>query len=280
MISAEQTGGQSWEPKNFDGKFAGMMTVRNALTLSKNLVSIRILQAISPEYAQQHITRFGFSPKNHPAYLTMALGAGSVTPMQMAEGYSVFANTGYRVHSHFVTRIEDRNGKVLAKMEPEVAGENAPRTLDARNAFVMTNMMRDVVRFGTAAKARALGRNDLAGKTGTTNDANDAWFAGFQPRLVAVVWIGFDQPKSLGGNETGGAAALPVWINYMAKALRDQPEYEYPVPEGVVVQTLQAEKGPQAEYFFSEFTHTNPELGLGSSSGSVTPLEVIKDLLF
>lgn len=281
VISPEQTGGQSWEPKNFDGKFAGMMTVRNALTLSKNLVSIRILQAISPQYAQQHITRFGFNPKNHPAYLTMALGAGSVTPMQMAEGYSVFANTGYRVHSHFVTRIEDRAGKVLAKMEPEVAGENAPRTLDARNAFVMTNMMHDVVRFGTAAKARALGRNDLAGKTGTTNDTNDAWFAGFQPRLVAIVWIGFDQPKSLGGSETGGAAALPVWINYMSKALKDQPEYEYPMPEGVMVQTLQTEKGLQPEYFFSEFPQTNPELGLGSSSGgSVAPLEEIKNLLF
>lgn len=280
VINPDQLGGQTWEPKNFDGKFSGMMTVRNALTLSKNLVSIRILQAITPEYAQEHITRFGFSPKNHPAYLTMALGAGSVTPLQLAEGYSVFANTGYRVHSHFITQIEDRTGNVLAKMQPEVAGENAPRTLDARNAFVMTNMMHDVVRFGTAAKARALGRNDLAGKTGTTNDTNDAWFAGFQPRLVAVVWVGFDQPKSLGGRETGGAAALPVWINYMAKALKDQPEYEYPMPEGIVVQTLQTDKGSQDEFFYNEFTQTNPELGLGSSGENAAPLDEIKDLLF
>lgn len=280
VINPDQIGGQTWEPKNYDGKFAGMMTVRNALTLSKNLVSIRILQSISPEYAQQHITRFGFSPKNHPAYLTMALGAGSVTPLQMAEGYAVFANTGYRVHSHFVTHIEDRGGRILAKMEPEVAGENAPRTLDERNAFVMTNMMSDVVRFGTAARARSLGRNDLAGKTGTTNDANDAWFAGFHPRLVSVVWIGFDQPKSLGSNETGGAAALPVWINYMAKALRDVPEYAYPVPEGVMVQTMQTERGPRPEYFYSEFVQTNPELGLGASSESPAPLEEIKNLLF
>lgn len=280
VIDPAQVGGQAWEPKNYDGKFSGMMTVRHALTLSKNLVSIRILQAITPDYAQQHITRFGFSPKNHPAYLTMALGAGSVTPLQMAEAYSVFANTGFRVHSHFITRIEDGRGKLLAKMEPEVAGENASRTLDARNAFVMTNMMHDVVRFGTAAKARVLGRNDLAGKTGTTNDANDAWFAGFQPKLVAIVWMGYDQPKSLGGHETGGAAALPIWINYMSKALKDQPEYAYPVPEGVVAQTMQTEKGQQTEYFFSEFTQTNPELGLGTSGGNVAPLDEIKDLLF
>lgn len=280
VINPDQLGGQTWEPKNYDGKFAGMMTVRNALTLSKNLVSIRILQAISPEYAQQHITRFGFSPKNHPAYLTMALGAGSVTPLQMAEGYAVFANTGYRIHSHYVSMIEDRSGRILAKMEPEIAGENAPRTLDARNAYVMTNMMSDVVRFGTAAKARSLGRNDLAGKTGTTNDANDAWFAGFQPNLVSVVWIGFDQPKSLGNNETGGAAALPVWINYMAKALKDVPEVSYPVPEGIVVQTLQTDKGPRDEYFYQEFTQTNPALGFGNSTDAPAPLDEIKNLLF
>ncbi len=279
-INPDFVGGQVWEPKNYDGKFAGMMTVRNALTQSKNLVSIRILQAISPEYAQQHLTRFGFSPKNHPAYLTMALGAGSVTPLQMAEGFSVFANTGYRVHSHFVSRIEDRNGTILARMEPEVAGESAPRTLDSRNAYNMTDMMRDVVRFGTAARAKALGRSDLAGKTGTTNDSNDAWFAGFQPSLVAVVWIGFDQPKSLGEKETGGAAALPVWINYMAGALREIPEQEYPVPEGVAVQTLQTAKGPRTEFFFNEFTQTNPELGLGGGSQQAAPLEEIKDLLF
>ena len=281
VINPDQVGGQTWEPKNYDGKFAGMMTVRNALTQSKNLVSIRILQAISPEYAQQHITRFGFSAKDHPAYLTMALGAGTVTPLQMAEGYSVFANTGYRVPSFFVSRIEDGRGKLLARMEPEIAGVSAKRTLDARNAFIMTDMMRDVVSRGTATKAKALGRNDLAGKTGTTNDANDAWFTGFQPKLVAVVWIGFDQPKSLGGRETGGAAALPVWVNFMAKALKDQPEYEYPVPEGILVQTLQTEKGPRTEYFLNEFPQTNPELGLGGGSGASTaPIDEIKDLLF
>lgn len=279
-INPDQVGGQKWEPKNYDGKFAGPMSVRNALTLSKNLVSIRILQAISPQYAQEHIARFGFSAKNHPAYLTMALGAGSVTPMQMAEAYSVFANTGFLVHHHLITRIEDSRGRTIAKMEPEVAGKNAARTLDARNAFVMTNMMRDVVRFGTAAKARSLGRGDLAGKTGTTNDSHDAWFAGFQPKLVAVVWVGFDQPKSLGSGETGGGAALPVWINFMSSALKNQPEYSHPMPDGVVAQSQQTERGTSTEYFFKEHLQTNPELGLETGSGSSAPLEEVKELLF
>lgn len=285
VIDPAQIGGQTWEPKNYDGRYGGMMSVRHALTLSKNLVSIRILQAITPEFAQQHIARFGFDPKNHPAYLTMALGAGSVTPLQQAEGYAVFANTGFKVSSYFVDRIEDGKGRVLAKTEPEVAGINAERTLDARNAYVMTSMMQDVTRSGTAAKARVLGRADLAGKTGTTNDAHDAWFAGFQPKLVAVAWMGFDQPKSLGGRETGGSAALPIWISYMSKALKDMPEMVYEMPEGVVTQTIQTEKGPRQEYFFSEFTHTNPELGLGGSdtgnaSAPAAALDDIKDLLF
>jgi len=285
VIDPAQIGGQTWEPKNYDGTYGGMMSVRHALTLSKNLVSIRILQSITPEFAQQHITRFGFDPKNHPAYLTMALGAGSVTPLQQAEGYAVFANTGFRVSSYFVDRIEDGKGRVLAKTAPEIAGINAERTLDARNAYVMTSLMQDVIRSGTAAKARALGRSDLAGKTGTTNDAHDAWFAGFQPKLVAVAWMGFDQPKSLGRRETGGSAALPIWISYMSKALKDMPEMVYEMPEGVVTQTIQTEKGPRQEYFFNEFTHTNPELGLGGADASnasapAAALDDIKDLLF
>ncbi|WP_035058152.1 penicillin-binding protein 1A [Andreprevotia chitinilytica] len=281
-IDPGEVGGQRWEPKNDDGKYLGLITVRNALTLSRNLVSIRILQAIGTDYAQQHITRFGFNPKQHPAYLTMALGAGSVTPLQQAEGYSVFANTGYRVHSYFVDRIEDARGKVLAKTQPEIAGQNAKRTLDARNAFVMTSIMQDVVRFGTASRAnKALGRPDLAGKTGTTSEMHDAWFAGFQPSLVAVAWVGFDQPRTLGGGEYGARLALPIWINFMSKALRNVPVYQYPVPDGVVAQTVEGEKGAFTEYFFSEFTQTNPELGLGSSSGGGgQPLDEIKDQLF
>ncbi|MBE9607894.1 penicillin-binding protein 1A [Chitinilyticum piscinae] len=284
VIDPDAVGGQRWEPKNYDGKFSGPMSVRDALTRSKNLVSIRILQAITPEYAQEHITRFGFSPKRHPAYLTMALGAGSVTPLEMAEGYAVFANTGYRVHSYFVDRITDSKGKVIAQMEPEVAGKNAKRTLDARNAFIMTSMMGDVVRFGTAAKANVLGRHDLAGKTGTTNDSFDAWFAGYQPGLVAIVWVGFDQPRSLGSGETGGASALPIWINFMGKALQNAPEYQYPVPDGVIARQVASTRGERTEYFLTEFPGTNPELGLDSGGSgeeiSNPQMEEIKEQLF
>lgn len=280
VIDPAQVGGQSWEPKNSDGKFEGMMSVRNALTRSRNLVTIRLLQAIGTDYAQAHITRFGFNPKQHPAYLTMALGAGSVTPLQMAEAYAVFANTGYRVPSYFVDRIEDSRGRVLAKTQPEVAGQNAKRTLDARNAFVMNSLLHDVATQGTGAKTNVLGRNDLAGKTGTTNDANDAWFAGYQPGLVAISWVGFDQPRSLGAREYGGVAALPIWINYMSKMLKGVDNVSYPVPEGVTPQTIQTERGSYTEYFFSEYLQTNPELGLGSGAANAQPLDEIKELLF
>lgn len=284
VIDPEAVNGQRWEPKNYDGSFSGMVSVRKALTLSKNLVSIRILQAIGTDYTQQHLTRFGFSPKNHPPYLTMALGAGSVTPLQMAEGYAVFANSGYRVRSYFIDRIEDPSGKVIAQTQPEVAGKNAPRTLDPRNAFIMTSMMSDVIKMGTATKAKALGRNDLAGKTGTTNDAFDAWFAGYNPNLVAVTWIGFDQPRSLGARETGGAAALPVWVKFMSSALNNTPELERTVPDGLISKSVETERGTITEYYLQEFPNTNSELGLGGGSGvdesHAQPLGEIKELLF
>ncbi|QKJ66695.1 penicillin-binding protein 1A [Deefgea piscis] len=276
-----EVGGQRWEPKNYDGRFRGMTSVRKALTLSTNLVSVRILQAIGTDYAQQHLTRFGFDPKQHPAYLTMALGAGSVTPLQLAEGYSVFANTGYRVRSFFIDRIEDARGKVLAQTQPEVAGKNAPRTLDTRNAFIMNSMMGDVIKMGTATKAKVLGRSDLAGKTGTTNDAYDAWFAGYQANLVTITWIGFDQPKSLGARETGGGAALPIWVNFMGKALKDIPESPWVMPDGVTSRTTETERGPITEYFYQEFQSTNPQLGLsGGSETEAAPIDEIKEQLF
>ncbi|WP_410500129.1 penicillin-binding protein 1A [Chitinibacter sp. S2-10] len=285
VIDPAQSNGQVWEPKNYDGTYSGMMPVRKALTLSKNMVSIRILQAIGTDYAQQHLTRFGFSPKDHPPYLTMALGAGSVTALQMAEGYSVFANTGYRVRSYFIDRIEDSKGKIIAQTQPEIAGKNAARTLDPRNAFIMTSMMEDVIKMGTATKAKALGRNDLAGKTGTTNDAYDAWFAGFHPQLVAVTWMGFDQPRSLGARETGGAAALPIWVNFMSSALRNVPEAPKAVPEGIITKTSETERGTIVEYYLQEFPSTNSELGLGGGGGNnvdsdAQALEEIKELLF
>ncbi len=235
IIDPALTGGQLWEPKNFDGKYEGPMRMREALAKSKNLVSIRILQQITPQYAQDYITRFGFDAEKHPPYLTMALGAGSVTPWQMLGGYAVFANGGYRINPYIVTRITDDTGRVLAEAKPVKAGDESNRVIDARNAFLMNSLLNGVTRFGTATRASAtLKRTDLAGKTGTTNDHVDAWFAGFHPNLVGIAWIGFDQPKKLGGQETGGVAALPIWINYMQKGLRNAQEAVPQVPEGII----------------------------------------------
>ena len=260
VIEAAKTGGQLWEPKNYDAKYEGPMRLRTALTKSKNMVSIRLLQAIGPHYAQDYIQRFGFDPKMHPAYLTMALGAGSATPLQMAAAYSVFANGGYRVKPWFIARVEDNRGQALYAAKPETAGVDAERVLDERNAFLMTMLMRDVVRQGTAARANALGRGDLAGKTGTTNDHIDAWFAGFNGRLTAVSWIGFDNPTNLGPNETGGQAALPIWMTYAQRVLKGVPETEYTPPSGIVAVNIDPLTGLREpgglsrtiEYFYQE----------------------------
>jgi len=270
-FTAAQTGSEPWEPKNYDGKFEGPMRLRTALAKSKNLVSVRILQAITPQYAQDYISRFGFDPKLHPPYLTMALGAGNVTPMQMLGAYSSFANGGYKIAPYFIERIEDDKGKVLLANQSAVAGESAERVIDARNAFIMSSLMRDVVRMGTATKAMRLKRNDLAGKTGTTNEFVDAWFAGFQPTLVAIAWMGFDQPKTLGRNETGGSAALPIWIDYMSVALKNVPEEAFTPPPGVIVMSVNAETGLRApessgisEYFYQEFPAPSTDGAAGS----------------
>jgi penicillin-binding protein 1A len=178
----------------------------------------------------------------------------------MAGAYSVFANGGYRVTPYLITKIVDSNGKVIEQAKPALAGVDAPRVIDPRNAFIMTSMMQDVARIGTAAKARELGRNDLAGKTGTTNNQMDAWFAGFNPTQVAIAWIGFDQPRSLGGQETGGHAALPMWIQYMSQALHGVPDQPYPVPEGVSSLKINIATGEHVaddengmyEYFYNE----------------------------
>jgi penicillin-binding protein 1A len=238
------TGGQLWEPKNYDGKFDGPMKLRQALALSKNMVSIRVLQGIGPRYAQDYLGRFGFDQEKHPAYLTMALGAGSVTPWQMVGAYSVFANGGYRVEPYLISRITDASGRVLAQASPMRAGEEANRAIDARNAFIMDGLMRGVVRNGTARRALALNRSDLAGKTGTTNDSHDAWFAGYSPTVAAVAWVGYDQPRKLGERETGGGLALPIWMAYMGKALAGVPEQPLAVPEGVV--------SVDGEYYYAE----------------------------
>jgi penicillin-binding protein 1A len=246
FFDAGTTNSQPWEPKNYDGKFEGPMALKTALAKSKNMVSIRVLQSTGVHFAQDWITRFGFDAEKHPAYLTMALGAGSVTPLQMAGGYSVFANGGYRVNPLLITRITDNKGRVLQQSPPPVIDE-ARRSIDARNAFAMTQLLGEVARSGTAAKVYAtFKRMDLYGKTGTTNDSMDAWFAGYQPNLAAVVWIGYDNPRKLGDRETGGGLALPVWIEYMTHALRKLPELQMAVPGGLVQQG--------GDWIFEEFS--------------------------
>jgi penicillin-binding protein 1A len=211
-ISAEETGSQAWEPKNYDGKYEGPMSLRTALAKSKNMVSIRLLRSIGTHYAQDYVTRFGFEAEKHPPYLTMALGAGAVTPWQQLSAYSIFANGGYRIAPYVVRQILDNSGTVVAEIQPAVAGDENLRAIDARNAWLMDSMMHDVVRRGTATRAAAaLKRSDLAGKTGTTNDYIDAWFCGYQPTIVGVAWIGFDQPRAHGqwrNRRRGGAADL------------------------------------------------------------------------
>lgn len=246
FFDAGVTGSQPWEPKNYDGRYDGPMTMRTGLAKSKNMVSIRILQAVGPKTAQEWVTRFGFEAEKHPAYLTMALGAGSVTPLQMASAFSVFANGGYRVNPWLITRVTDHKGRVISENPPPDIS-NLPRAIDARNAFVMNNLLQEVTRSGTAARAQAtLKRTDLHGKTGTTNDSVDAWFAGYQPTLAAVTWIGYDKPRNLGSRETGGGLSLPVWINFMERALKGVPVMEATVPPGVV--------NVGGEWFYEEYS--------------------------
>jgi len=236
-ISGLETGGQMWEPKNYDGKFEGHMRLRTALAKSKNLVSVRVIRKIGARYTQNYIQRFGFEAEKHPPYLTMALGAGSVTPLQLATGYGVFANGGYRVEPYLISKVMDAKGNVLFEATPTKSGDSELKVLDSRTAFVMDSLLQEVTKTGTAASSRpALGRSDIAGKTGTTNESMDAWFAGYHPSVVAVAWIGFDKPKSLGDRETGGGLALPMWTRYMKTALNGVPEAPRTPPPGVTQQ--------------------------------------------
>jgi len=263
-FDAGQTGGQAWEPKNYDGKYEGPMSMRRGLTKSKNMVSIRILHRVGAKYGQEYTSRFGFEPERNPPYLTLALGAGAVTPMQMAGAYAVFANGGYKVSPYLISKVTDASGKVLSQANPDKAGDERNRVIDPRNAYLMDSMMKDVIRFGTATRALSLKRPDIAGKTGTTNDSIDAWFAGYQNKLVGVAWIGFDQPKNLGNRETGGGLALPIWIGYMQKALKNIPVEERPMPEGIIAM--------DGEYYYAE---NPPGVGVDSLEGQArgTPAE-------
>ncbi len=264
FFDAGVTGGQPWEPKNYDGKYDGPMTMRTGLARSKNMISIRILQAVGPKTAQEWVSRFGFDPEKHPAYLTMALGAGSVTPLQMASAYSVFANGGYRINPWLITKVTDHKGRVLSETTTPVL-EEQNRAIDARNAFVMNSLLQEVTRSGTAARAQAtLKRPDLAGKTGTTNDSVDAWFAGYQPTMAAVTWIGYDTPRNLGSRETGGGLSLPVWISFMERALKGVPVSEPKVPTGLV--------NMGGEWFYEEYARSGvPSVGLEDRNPSAAP---------
>ena len=262
FFDAQSTGSQPWEPKNYDGTYDGPMSIRKGLAKSKNMISIRILKSISPAYAQQWITRFGFEADKHPAYLPMALGAGAVTPLQMAGAYSVFANGGYRVNPLLIARITDSKGNVVSEARAPALSESA-RTIDARNAFVMSSLLEEVTRAGTAAKAQgALKRRDIYGKTGTTNDSHDAWFAGWQKNVVAVVWMGYDEPRKLGDRETGGGLALPVWIDYMQTVLKGVPVAELATPPGVV--------SLNGEWYYEEYARGGGVSSVGLEDKSPT----------
>ena len=266
FFDASVTGGQPWEPKNYDGRYDGPMTMRTGLAKSKNMVSIRILQAVGPKNGQDWVTRFGFDAAKHPAYLTMALGAGSVTPMQMAVGYSVFANGGYRVNPYLIARVTDHKGRVISETPPPALSESN-RAIEPRNAFIMDSLLQEVTRSGTAARAQAtLKRPDLYGKTGTTNDSVDAWFAGFQPSIAAVTWIGYDTPRNLGSRETGGGLSLPVWISFMQQALKGVAVMEPSVPAGVV--------NIGGEWFYEEFSRNAGVASLGLQDAPAAPASV------
>lgn len=260
FFSAGVTGGQPWEPKNYDSRYDGPMTMRTGLNKSKNMISIRLLQAVGPKQGQEWVTRFGFDAAKHPAYLTMALGAGAVTPLQLAAGYSVFANGGHRVNPWLISRVTDHKGRILSEFTPPPVQE-LPQAIDARNAFIMDSLLQDVARVGTAARAQStLKRPDLYGKTGTTNDSVDAWFAGFQPTLAAVSWIGYDTPRNLGSRETGGGLSLPIWISFMQHALKGVPVGEMPVPPGVV--------NMGGEWYYEENARNGGVSSLGMDSAS------------
>lgn len=268
FFDAATTGGPPWEPRNYDGRFEGPMSLRRALEQSKNMVTIRVLESIGPRYAQDWIGRFGFERAKHPAYLPMALGAGSVTPMQMAAAYAVFANGGYRVSPALVTRITDHKGQVLVETPPPVHDETT-RAIPERNAFVVSSLLQSVVRNGTGAKAwQALKREDLHGKTGTTNDSIDTWFAGFASTRVGVAWIGYDTPRQLGvRGETGGSLSLPVWTGYMQAALQGVPVAALPVPDGVVQ--------VEGEWYYDDYAPGRGIASLGVETGPTPPAEAL-----
>lgn len=296
-----------WRPENYSGRFFGPTRLREALYKSRNLVSIRLLREIGIEYAVDYVQRFGFRPDSLPRNLTLALGTGVLTPLELVGGYAVFANGGFRVEPHALARIENSRGEVLFEARPATvcrdcpepgfpgalpllpvgrtaSGDEAPvvatRVLTPQNSWLITSLLQDVIKRGTGRRAQALGRGDIGGKTGTTNDQLDAWFSGFNADIVTTCWVGFDQPRSLGNRETGGRAALPMWIQFMGEALKGRPEHVQPEPEGLVTVRIDPDTGllarsDQADAIFETFREdTVPHqtavapLGTGSGGGS------------
>jgi penicillin-binding protein 1A len=268
-------GQDAWEPKD-DDQPEGPMSMRTALEKSKNLVSIRILSFIGTKYAQEYVTKnFGFDVDKTPPYLPLALGAGLVTPLQLAGGYSVFANGGSRINPYLIAEVADARGAVISRAAPLIAGSNAPQTIEPRNAYVINSLLHSVATAGTGAGTNVLKRNDLEGKTGTTNDAKDGWFAGYQHQLLAVAWMGYDQPKSLGSREFGAQLALPIWVEYMQRALHDVPQQQMAMPEGLTSvdgEIFFADKTPGNGFVASIGVDTaNPTEGASDAVGGVGP---------
>lgn len=263
-------GGGQWCPRNDDGDFLGPITLRQALTFSRNVVTVKILNQITPQFAIDYVTKFGFNKSQFQPYLTMALGANEVTPMQMAQAYAVFANGGYLVQPYLIKTISDNKGNILAKTDPVDIHKNQP-VIDPRNAYIMNSIMQDVARYGTGARSyRELHRNDIAGKTGTTTDAKDVWFDGYTPDLVTISWVGYDKPKSLGAHQYGATLALPIWINFMRQALQGMPETQLPMPSGITVLHNATWKGND-DYIYdgaNPLNLTGPDDG---ESGTTTP---------
>ncbi len=260
ITAKELNTNENWEPQNYNEKYDGAIRLREGLAKSKNLVAIRVLKHIDPKYALDYITRFGFDQKKHSPYLSMALGVGQVTALEMVAAYGVFANGGYLKKPYFIEKIIDVKGRKI-KQNFSVTNEETPRIIDPRNAFIMNSLLKEVINTGTARKAKIIKRSDLAGKTGTTNELVDAWFAGFNQDIVTVTWMGFDQPKTLGKHESGSRAALPIWIDYMKPILKNYPMRELETPHGIIplkinpINGLLAEKNENSiyEYFYDEF---------------------------
>lgn len=249
-LTGAETGGQPWTPQNDDDVYDGAITLRVALAQSKNVAAVRLLRAITPQYAHDFLPRFGFDAAKQPVNYTLSLGTGSVTPLQMAGAYSVFANGGFRINPYLVQKVVDARDGVLFEAKPVVTGQESDRVLDARNAFVTSSMLHEVTVSGTGAAAtQKLVRQDLAGKTGTSSDAFDGWFAGYSGSTTAVAWMGYDEPQSLGGREFGATLALPIWIDFMRVALNGKPPYQAPHPAGV--------SQVQGDWMYDEFQDSN-----------------------